>query len=157
MSETDHTDIDKAGSSSQHEPPGGSSSRGPEYGTPGEAQVPVPPYDEDRGEASAEGAEGVRKAFDASNAGAPGPGAPVTDEERSGMSATEMDPEGPLGVGVSRGGRAEDHAPDRDDVGGKGPADRPVGKTTEDDSMGDKDKRPTEPEMPDLQAGDQGG
>ncbi|GAA1244947.1 hypothetical protein GCM10009609_05450 [Pseudonocardia aurantiaca] len=114
---------------------GGRSSRGPETGTAAvdEPQGLVPPYDDLRGENTGEGAEGVRKAFDANNAGEPGPPPPVSDEERRGMSATETDPEPPLGVGRSRGGRAEDLAPDRDDVGTKGESQRPVGRTPEDD------------------------
>lgn len=143
----------------QQEAPGGRSSRGPEYGTGGgEPQAPVPPYDELRGENSGEGAEGVRKAFDADNAPDPGPAPPVSDEERDGMSATEMNPEPPLGVGKSTTQSAEDLAPDRPDVGTKGPSQRPVGKTTEDDSDGNiGDSTPVDPASPDLQAGDQGG
>ena len=62
----------------------------------------------------------------------------------------------PLVVGTSCGGRAEDLAPDRDDVGTKG-AGRPVGTVQDDDSDGTGDGKPIDPRSPDLQAGDQGG
>jgi hypothetical protein len=108
--------------------PGGGSSRGPEFGTGGEPQGLVPPYDEERGEP---GQNTAPKAFDASNAPARGPEPAVSDEEREGMAATDTEPEPPLGVGQSRGGRAEDLAPHRDDVDTKGPAARPVDRTPE--------------------------
>jgi hypothetical protein len=73
------------------------------------------------------------------------------------MSATETDPEPPLGVGRSRGGRGEDLAPDRDDVGRKGEAQRPVGRTPEDDIDQTGGSRSVTPGSPDLQTGDQGG
>lgn len=136
----------------QQEMPGGSTSRGPDYGTVGEVQADVPPYDDIRGPASAEGAEGVRKAFDASNAAAPDTDVPVSKEERKGMSSTEMNPEPPLGVGKSHGKGGEELAPDRSDTGTKGASQRPVGGA-------DKDAETTSvtPGSPNLQAGDQGG
>lgn len=60
--------------------------------------------------------EGTHKAFDARNAPEPGPDRPISDEERAGTSPVDLNPEPALGVGTSRGGRAEDQAPDRDDV-----------------------------------------
>jgi hypothetical protein len=149
-------DQDTERQSAQQETPGGRSSRGPEYGIAGEPLADTMPYDAERGENTGEGAEGVRKAFDASNAPAPDPAPPVSKEEQTGMSATDMDPEPPLGVGESRGGRAEDLAPDRPDVGTKG-ADRPVGKVAGDDSDSVGAQGPRDPESPDLQTGDQGG
>ena len=130
----------------------------PSTGQPPAADEPqglVPPYDDLRGEDTGEGAEGARKAFDARNAGAPGPPPPVSEQERTGMSSTETNPEPPLGVGESRGGRAEDLAPDRDDVGTKGESGRPVGRAAQDDL--DSGDRPIDPASPDLQTGDQGG
>jgi hypothetical protein len=115
----------------------------------GEPQVPVPPYDDLRGEPAENTAP---TAFDASNAPPRGPDVPVSEEERAGMSSTDMDPEPPLGVGESRGGRAEDLAPDRDDVGTKGPSGRPFGRAAEDEV---DDSGPTD--SPALQSGDQGG
>jgi hypothetical protein len=141
----------EAGASHADQTPGGHSSRGPEFGTGGEPQVPVPPYDELRGEP---GENTAALAYDASNAPDPGPTPPVSEEERTGMSATEMVPEPPLGVGKSRGGRAEDLAPDRDDVGTKGAADRPVGRTGDEVGGGGS---PIDPASPKLQPGDQGG
>ena len=123
MAEHEHTD--REGTSHSEQAPGGSSSRGPEFGTGGEPQVPVPPYDDERGEP---GENTATKAYDASHAPAPGPGSEVSAEERSGVTGTETDPEPALGVGTSRGGRAEDLAPDRDDVGTKGPSGRPGGR-----------------------------
>lgn len=130
--------------------PGGHSSRGPEYGKGGEPQVPVPPYDDLRGQP---GENTAPKAFDATNAPDPGPRPPVSDEERHGMSPTDTDPEPPLGVGVSRGGRAEEQAPDRDEPT-KG-AGRPYGRASDDGS--DDGDGPIDPRSPDLQTGDQGG
>lgn len=65
---------------------------------------------------SAGQAEGTRKAFDARNAPEPGPDRPISDEEQAGTSPVDMNPEPALDVGNSRGGRAEDQAPDRDDI-----------------------------------------
>jgi hypothetical protein len=143
----------------QQETPGGRSSRGPEYGTGGEQATdrPVPPYDELRGANTGEGAEGVRKAFDADHAGPPGAGAPVSAEERSGMSSTDMEPEPQHGVGERRMFSGEEQAPDRGDVGTKGPADRPVGRAAEDDADSVGTSGSTTSGSPDLQAGDQGG
>ncbi len=147
MAEQDHTD--REGTSHSEQAPGGSSSRGPEYGTGGEPQVPVPPYDDERG---APGENTAVKAYDASNAPGPGPENVVSDEERAGVTGTETDPEPALGVGSSKGGRAEDLAPDRDDEGTKGASDRPYGRTA-----GDDEDDPIDPRSPKLQAGDQGG
>lgn len=119
--------------SAQQEAPGGRSSRGPETGGQPIAGSPTP-ADKERGENMGEGAEGVRKAFDASNAPEPGPTPPVSKEDREGMDAAEMNPEGPLGVGQSSGGRAEDQAPDTD-LPTKG-AGRPVGKHGDEDEPG---------------------
>lgn len=149
-------DQDQTGErqSAQQQAGGGRSSRGPEYGTGGgEVQVSVPPYDDLRGENTGEGAEGVRKSFDADNAPEPGPALPITDEEREGMSGTEMEPEPALGVGESQSRGGEEIAPDRDDVGTKGPSQRPVGKV----AGGDDTEGPRDPKSPDLQTGDQGG
>lgn len=123
-------------------------------GTANQVQGLVPPYDELRGEP---GANTAPKAYDASNAPEPGPDPAVSAEERDGVSATDTSPEPALGVGVSRGGRGEDQAPDRDDVGTKGASDRPVGEAAEDDSEGVGTHGAIDPAAPDLQAGDQGG
>jgi hypothetical protein len=113
------------GTSPAQQAPGGGTSRGPEFGTGGEPQVPVPPYDELRGEP---GENTAPKAFDASNAPEPGPTPPVSDEERDGVSGTEVNPEPALGVGKSHRARGEDFASDNPDgVGTKGPSQRPYG------------------------------
>jgi len=152
MADQDQTKGGSTATSASQQAPGGRSSRGPEYGTGGEPQVPVPPYDELRGEP---GKNTAPQAFDAANAPEAGPEPPVSDEERRGMSATDVDPEPPLGVGVSRGGRAEDLAPDRDQpTRGAG---RPVGRAAEDDSESVHSQDATDPQAPDLQGGDQGG
>ncbi len=113
------------GTSHAQQAPGGGTSRGPEFGTGGEPQVPVPPYDEMRGEP---GENTAPKAFDASNAPGPGPTPSVSDEERDGVSGTEVNPEPALGVGESQRARGEDFASDSPDgVDTKGPAQRPSG------------------------------
>jgi hypothetical protein len=152
MVDEDQTTDRSTAASHADQAPGGRSSRGPEYGTGGEPQVPVPPYDDLRGEP---GENTAPKAFDASDAPDPGPQPPVSDEERHGMSPTDTDPEPPLGVGVSRGGRAEDQAPDTDHPT-KG-ADRPVGRAGDGDPDDAERNSPIDPRSPHLQAGDQGG
>ncbi|WP_445183465.1 hypothetical protein ACTXG6_34030 [Pseudonocardia sp. Cha107L01] len=137
MTEDQTTSTEPRGTSHAQQPPGCRSSRGPDFGTGGEPQVPVPPYDQDRDEVSAEGAEGVRKSFDASNAPKPGPPPVVSDEERDGVTGTEINPEPALGVGKSSSTGAEEQAKpasDRDDVATKGAAQRPVGKVADDDN-----------------------
>jgi hypothetical protein len=151
MTDQDRTHNGSTATPHSGQAPGGRSSRGPDYGTGGEPQVPVPPYDDLRGEP---GDNSAPRAFDASNAPEPGPEPPISEEERSGMSATDTDPEPPLGVGVSRGGRGEDQAPDRDEPT-KG-AGRPFGRPA-DDSASVGNKGATDPDSPDLQTGDQGG
>lgn len=145
--------ADHEGTAHSEQAPGGRSSRGPEFGTGGEPQVPVPPYDDERGEP---GENTAPAAYDASNAPAPAAGAPVSDEERSGMSGTETAPEPPLGVGRSRGSRGEDLAPERDDVDTEGAAERPVGRAAQDDSDSVGQQGPVD-DAPNLQTGDQGG
>lgn len=128
---TDRTGTEPQGTSHAQQAPGGGSSRGPDFGTGGEPQVPVPPYRELKGDERGENT--AVKAYDASNAPEPGPEPPVSDEERDGVTGTEVDPEPALGVGESRGGRAEDLAPDRPDTDTKGAAQRPAGKIGEDE------------------------
>jgi hypothetical protein len=123
------------GSSPQQGMPGGRASRGPGGGTGTEqVQVETPPYDDRKQEYSAEDGERTHKAFDADNAPPPGPAVPVSDEERTGTSSTDMNPEPALGVGGSTGRRAEDIAPDRSDTESKG-ADRQAGKAANDEAF----------------------
>jgi hypothetical protein len=141
------TDQDRT---QQQQPQGGTSVEEP--------QVPVPPYDDLRGSPSEEGKEAVRRAFDASNAPAPDPSVPVSDEERRGMSSAETDPEPPLGVGASRRSSGEDLAPERSDVGTKGASERPAGSSGGEDTGDEVNPNPSRtPGSPDLQTGDQGG
>ncbi len=129
MAEQDH------GNSPEQGMPGGRSSRGPGAGTGTEqVQVEVPPYDDRKREFRTEDAERSHKAFDADNAPPPGPAVPVSDEERTGTSATDMNPEPALGVGESTGRRAEDIAPDRSDTESRG-AGRQAGKADDDDAF----------------------
>lgn len=132
------------GTSHAEQPPGGGSSRGPEFGTGGEPQVPVPPYDDLRGEP---GENSAPAAYDASNAPAPGPEPVVTKEERKGVTGTELEPEPALGVGKSTRSSAEDQAPDRDDVDTKSQTERPVGQVEDHNN----DDGPIQPESPSLQ------
>ncbi|HSV64294.1 MAG TPA: hypothetical protein VLJ59_00110 [Mycobacteriales bacterium] len=86
-------------------------------------------------------AEADHKAYDASNAGEPGPGREVSAEERAGVSDTDTDGRSALGVGESMTRRAEDIAKESDDserytTGTQGPSQRPVGKSTPDDVTG---------------------
>jgi len=130
MADQPPTPTEPHGTSDAQQAPGGGSSRGPEFGHGGEVQVPVPPYDDLRGEPGENTAD---KAYDTSNAAKPGPRPPVSDEEANGSSSTDMNPEPALGVGESSRGRAEELAPDRSDVATTGPAQRPVGKVAGDD------------------------
>jgi len=68
MTENDSSQSETSGKSHAQQAPGGGSSRGPEFGTGGEPQVPVPPYNELRSENTGRGAEATAKAFDASHA-----------------------------------------------------------------------------------------
>ena len=123
MVDEDRTSSEPQGPSHAQQAPGGAAARGPEFGTAGEPQVPVPPYDDIRG---APGENTAAKAYDASHAPEPEPEPPVSDEERDGVSGTETNPEPALGVGKSTRRRAEHLAPDRPDTGTKG-AERPYG------------------------------
>ena len=151
------TSAEEQASDAREEMRGGRATRGPEYGTGGGPQVPTPPYREEKGAAGDEAGEGTGKAFDADNAPPPGPAPTVSEEEREGLTGTETAPEPPLGVGESHGTGGEELAADRDDVGRKGEADRPVGRAAEDDLDGAGTGRPRDPDAPDLQTGDQGG
>jgi hypothetical protein len=126
---------DDRGNSAQQDMPGGRASRGPGAGKGTEqVQVEVPPYDDRKKEFSAEDAERSHKAFDADNAPPPGPPAPLSDEERTGTSSTDMNPEPALGVGESTGRRAEDIAPERPDTESRG-AGRQAGKAADDEAF----------------------
>jgi hypothetical protein len=119
----------------------------------------VPPYEGRQEEG--EGADGVEKAFHAEEAGAPGPGREVSEEEREGVPSTDTTAESPLGVGVSTTRRGEDVAKQEDErgretTGVKGESERPVGESGQRDSTGIEPQDPGE-ESPNLPTGDQGG
>jgi hypothetical protein len=102
-------------------------------------------------------AEGATKAFDAANAGPPGPGPVESAEERAGVPATDTSAASPLGVGVSSGRRGEDLADDERGEGTKGASGRPYGGSSQEEATGVDPQEPTEPDAPNLQRGDQGG
>ena len=139
-------------------PPGGRASRGPAPDPGGSLDVrEVQPSEgrtggTDRGTGLA--AEGAAKAFDAANAGPPGPG-PVGSER--GVPATDTSAVSPLGVGVSTGSRGEDLAEDERGEGTKGASGRPYGGSSQEEATGVDPQQPTEPGAPNLQRGDQGG
>ena len=69
----------------------------------------------------------------------PGPGRVISDEEREGVSSTDMDATSALGVGESMSSRGEDVAkqedePGREDIGTRGASGRPAGVSDERDS-----------------------
>lgn len=123
MDDQDRTATEPRRTADAQQAPGGASSRGPDSVAAGEPQVPVMPYDDMRGEP---GENTAPKAYDASNAPKPGPKPSVSDEERDGVSGTEMTPEPALGVGKGSREGAEQKAPDRPDTGSTG-AGRPAG------------------------------
>lgn len=85
-----------------------------------------------------------------------GPGRVVSDEERDGVSDTDMEPEPALGVGESINRRGESFAKDAEAT--KGASDRPVGRAEGSDTETGVDPQDSVTEgSPDLQAGDQGG
>jgi hypothetical protein len=159
MDEQDELTPEEPQPSSQ----GASTDLGPRP-SPGGEQEPgglVPPY-EGRQEEMKEGyEEHVEKVFHGADDVPPGPGRVISDEEREGVPPTDTEAESPLGVGVSMSRRGEDvgqqeDEPGREDVGTKGPTDRPAGVSDERAStaVDDQDTRSGGPTMP---AGDQGG
>ena len=74
--------------------------------------------------------------------------------ERDKVSATDMDPKGPKGVGESTTRRGEDVADQEgrefEDAGTQGPSKRPVG-TTDPDKDGAAPSKPIDKDMPDVQ------
>ncbi|MBV9844809.1 MAG: hypothetical protein JOZ47_07030 [Kutzneria sp.] len=118
----------------------------------------APDMDEPTGAAE----EAKAKAFDASQAGEPGPGRIVSEEERAGVPATDMSGATPLGVGESTGRRGEEIAateeqPGREHTGHKGPAQRPTGTTTAEGYTGVGQQGTRDEDAPEMPFGDQGG
>jgi len=130
MASSEESGADATARQESQPPPGGRASRGPAADPSGSVDVrEVQPSEgrtggADRGTGLA--AEGAAKAFDATNAGPPGPGPVESAEERAGVPATDTSADSPLGVGVSLGRRAEDLA---DDDRGGGRRGRRAGRT----------------------------
>jgi hypothetical protein len=131
---------------------------------PGGEQEPgglVPPY-EGRQEEMKEGYERhIEKVFHGADEVPAGPGREISEEEREGVLPTDTEARSPLGVGESMTRRGEDigkqeDEPGREDVGTKGPSDRPVGVSDERASTS-VDPDETESGGPHMPAGDQGG
>jgi hypothetical protein len=121
----------------------------------------VPPYEGRQTEMKEGYEEHTEKVFHGADDVQPGPGREISDEEREGVPATDMDAESPLGVGVSMTRRGEDvekqaDEPGREDTGTQGPSDRPVGVSDERASTS-VDPNETESGGPTMPAGDQGG
>jgi hypothetical protein len=154
----DHEDPDTVARAESQPPPGGRASRGPHADPGGVLDVDEVQPSTGRTGGGDHGTglatEGATKAFDAANAGPPGPG-PVGSER--GVPATDTSAESPLGVGVSSGHRGEDLAEDEREEGTKGRSDRPYGGSSQEETTGVAAQGPTEPDAPDLQRGDQGG
>lgn len=101
--------------------------------------------------------EGGQKAFDAGNAGPPGPGATESQEEREGVPPTDTTAASPLGVGESETSRAEDIAREEPeagshDAGTKGRSQRPVGTSSAERATGVDPQEPIDDDSPNLSA-----
>lgn len=102
--------------------------------------------------------EGGRKAFDASNAGEPGPGGTTSQEEREGVPPTDTTAASPLGVGTSTTRRAEDIAkeepqPGHHDAGTRGASQRPAGTSSAERATGIDPQEPIDEDSPNLTPG----
>jgi hypothetical protein len=111
----------------------------PHSGAEQEPQGLVPPYEGRQTEAKEGLDEHMDKVFHRVDEVPPGPGREISDEEREGVSSTDMDATSALGVGVSMSRRAEDVAkqgnePGREDIGPRGASSRPAGTSDERDS-----------------------
>ena len=161
MASSEESGADATARQESQPPPGGRSARGPAADPAGSVDArEVQPSEGrtgggDRGTGLAE--EGAAKAFDAANAGPPGPGPVGSAEERAGVPATDTSADSPLGVGVSLGRRAEDLADDDRGEGTKGASGRPYGGSSQEEATGVDPQEPTDPDAPNLQRGDQGG
>jgi hypothetical protein len=102
--------------------------------------------------------EGGRKAFDASNAGPPGPEPGVSEQEREGVPPTDTTAASPLGVGVSTTRRGEDVATEEDqpghhDTGPRGASQRPSGTSSAARATGVDPQEPIDDDSPNLTPG----
>ena len=89
-----------------------------------------------------------------------GPGREISDEERAGVSPTDMEPEPAHGVGESTSKRAEKYGKEgekgRVTEGTKGVSQRPYGTTDAEESGGVDRQALIDEESPYLPPGDQG-
>ena len=160
MASSEESGADSTARQEPQPPLGGRSARGPAADPAGSVDArEVQPSEGrtgggDRGTGLAE--EGAAKAFDAANAGPPGPG-PGGPRRSGPVPATDTSADSPLGVGVSLGRRAEDLADDDRGEGTKGASGRPYGGSSQEEATGVAPQEPTEPDAPNLQRGDQGG
>jgi hypothetical protein len=121
----------------------------------------VPPYDGRQAEAKEGHEDHMDKVFDRVDEVPPGPGREISDEEREGVSATDMEATSALGVGESINRHGEDVAKQedeegRDDTGTKGETGRPTG--TSDSRAGTSvDPHDSGSGGTHMPAGDQGG
>jgi hypothetical protein len=100
----------------------------------------VPPYEGRQTEAKEGHEDQMDKVFDGVDEVPPGPGREISEEEREGVSATDMEATSALGVGESVNRRGEDvvkqegQEEGRDHGGTKGASDRPHGGSDERDA-----------------------
>ncbi|MFE3454723.1 hypothetical protein ACFXJ8_37955 [Nonomuraea sp. NPDC059194] len=119
-------------------------------------------YSPDVGQGSEEAVQAGDRAFTPEAAGAPGPGREPSEEERSGVSATDTEARSPHGVGESTARKGEEIAQQeqeagRETAGVKGESQRPYGTSTAEDSTGVGAQEAEDEESPTLPPGDQGG
>lgn len=109
----------------------------------------------DVGGGSEDAQEARRKAMD-SPSGERGSGREVSDAEREGFSSTDTEPGSPYGAGESDSASPEDQAGSGGTEGRQGPAQRPYGRTDDEDTGVGSEGTATEG-SPNLPTGDQGG
>jgi hypothetical protein len=103
------------------------------------------------------------RAFTPEAAGEPGPGREPSEEEKTGVHATDATAASPVDVGQSAARQGEEIAqderePGRETAGVKGEAERPYGTSTLEDSTGlGAGEGPIDEESPTLPTGDQAG
>ncbi|MCT9932223.1 hypothetical protein N5079_18640 [Planotetraspora sp. A-T 1434] len=119
-------------------------------------------YSPDVERGSEEAVQAGDRAFSPEAAGAPDRGREESEEERSGVSATDTEARSPQDVGKSASRQGEEIAgqeqePGREPAGATGKARRPTGTSTTEDSTGVGKQEPIDEESPTLPAGDQGG
>ena len=110
----------------------------PHSGKEQDPQGLAPPYEGRQTEAKEGLDDHMDKVFRV-NEVPPGPGRVISDEEREGVSSTDMDATSALSVGESTSRRGEDVAkqedePGREDIGPRGASGRPAGTSDERDS-----------------------